>query len=94
MTELCKSPEHDPRASEIKENELNSNNCGEIENKSIASATHLNNQSMEIINQNQITYAEAVNPIVSRKISRHKQRITKLSALNYPIVCLVMALLG
>ena len=58
MTELCKSPEHDPRASEIKENELNSNNCGEIENKSIASETHLNNQSMEIINQNQITYAE------------------------------------
>ena len=60
MTELCKSPEHDPRASEIKENELNSNNCGEIENKSIASETHLNNQSMEINNQNQITYAEAV----------------------------------
>ena len=60
MTELCKSPEHDPRASETKENELNLNNCGEIENKSISSETHLNNQSMEIINQNQITYAEAV----------------------------------
>ena len=57
MTELCKSPEHDLGTSEIKENELNSNNCGEIENKSIASETHLNNQSMEIINQNKITYA-------------------------------------
>ena len=62
MTELSKSPEHtniDLRASEIKENELNSNNSGEIENKLTASEIHLNKQSMEINSQNQSTYAEA-----------------------------------
>ena len=50
----------DLRASEIKENELNSNSSGKIENKLTASDIHLNKQSMEIKSQNQSTYAEAV----------------------------------
>ena len=73
MTELSKSPEHtniDLRASEIKENELNSNNSGEIENKLTASEIHLKKQSTEINSQNQSTYAEAVKSYCTPENSR------------------------
>lgn len=61
--ELCEFPDRtnmDLSDLETKENELDLNNIGEIENKSTADEIHTNNQFMEINNQNQITYAEAV----------------------------------